>query len=300
MLAFLALPVPAPARPPLEGAARGSEDLREQVVRGFDELDHVTQAIESVQADIAWVRERISALSREIESQQQILNRRAAEAYMVGSAGGIDSVLRASSFTDVQDALEFLEAVSQRDHDVLLVLEQRKAEMELQRLRLEALEEELRASRERLEVTVSTLVEMLRRQQAVLARRTKESPPEGSVGDITSPPPPRSSPPGPALAREQVKELIRDQFASLGPRTVEVALCIAEAESGLDPSALNQATGAAGLFQFISSTWASLSELAGWGAASVFEARANAAVAAWTVAHYGWHPWRSVASDCRA
>src|SRR5919108_338101 len=83
--------------------------------------------------------------------------------------------------------------------------------------------------------------------------------------------------------------LIRNQFASLGSETVGVALCVAEAESGLDPLAVNPVTRAAGLFQFLPSTWASLSDLAGWDAASVFDARANAGVAAWTVAQYGWH-----------
>jgi hypothetical protein len=86
----------------------------------------------------------------------------------------------------------------------------------------------------------------------------------------------------------------------VGSGQAEVALCVAEEESDLDPRAVNPATGAGGLFQFLPSTWASLSDLAGWQGASVFDARANAAVAAWTVATYGWHPWRSVAADCAA
>lgn len=93
--------------------------------------------------------------------------------------------------------------------------------------------------------------------------------------------------------------LISEGFASLGSRTEEVALCVAEAESAFDPLAVNPSTGAAGVFQFLPSTWASLSELADHGGDSVFDARANVAVAAWTVAEYGWHPWRSVAADCR-
>jgi phage shock protein A len=300
LLASLALAVRAPATPLVEGAARGPEDLQEQVVRRFDQLDHVSWVIESVQADIAWVRVRISELSRQIGYRQRTLNRRAAEAYMIGSASGIDSMLSASSFSELQDAFEFLDAVSQRDHDVLLSLEHRKAELESQRVRLEALEEELRGSRERLEATVADLVEKLQRQQALLRRRAGETARDTSVGDAPSPPPfPDPSPPTSALGREAVMKLIRDRFASLGSGTAEVALCVAEAESGFDPLAVNSTTGAAGLFQFLPSTWASLSELAGRGAASVFDARANAAVAAWTVAHYGWHPWRSVAEDCR-
>lgn len=95
-------------------------------------------------------------------------------------------------------------------------------------------------------------------------------------------------------------ELIRDRFGSLGSRPTQVALCVAEAESGFDPLAVNPSTGAAGVFQFLPSTWESLSALAGWTSASVFDARANVAVAAWTVARYGWHAWRSVATGCGA
>ena len=96
--------VRAPATPHMEVAARAPENLHEQVVRHFEQLDEVTQAIESVQAETAWVRERISVLSRQIEARQELLNRRAAEAYMGERAVGFDSVLGAGSFTDLQDA----------------------------------------------------------------------------------------------------------------------------------------------------------------------------------------------------
>ena len=141
-LAAIVLPslmsaVRAPATPHMEVAARAPEDLRQQVVRLFEELDEVKQAIETVQAEAAWVRERISVLSRQIEARQQLLNQRAAEAYMGERAVGFDSVLGAGSFTDLQDSLEFLDAVSQRDHEVLVSLEERKQEVQRQRVRLE-------------------------------------------------------------------------------------------------------------------------------------------------------------------
>ena len=178
VLASLMPAVRAPATPHMEVAARAPENLHEQVVRLFEELDEVTQAIESVQAESAWVRERISVLSRQIEARQQLLNRRAAEAYMGERAVGFDSVLGAGSFTDLQDSLEFLDAVSQRDQEVLVSLEERKQEVERQWVRLETLEEQLREKQERLEATAASLVERLRQQHARLralpegARRT--------------------------------------------------------------------------------------------------------------------------------
>ena len=297
--ASLMTAVRAPAAPNLTGAAREPTALRDQVVRLFDRLDRVTQVLENLGADIEWARAQITELSRQIAAKQELLNRRAAEAYMVGVASGFDSALGASSFTDFQDALVFLDAVSQRDHDVVVALEQRKAEIQRQQARLEALEVELRARRERLEATAADLVEELKQQEA-LRERTEESTLEvGSPGESQSSSPP-PSPPAPTLAppRHVVIALIRDRFASLGSRTTDVALCVAERESNFDPLAVNPTTGAAGVFQFIPSTWASLSQLAGRGGASVLDARSNIAVAAWTVAHYGWHPWRSAAGDC--
>lgn len=299
LLASLTTAVRAPAAPDMKDAASEPPVPRDQVVHLFDRLDHVSQVIENVGADIEWARARISELSRQIEAMQQLLNRRAAEAYMAGLASGFDSALGAGSLTDLQDALEFLDAVSRRDHDVLIALKQRKAEIERQQVRLEALEVELRGRRERLQATVADLVETLQQQEA-LQEQTEESVQDvGSAGGSPSSSPP-PSPPAPTLAppRKVVMALIRDRFASLGSRATDVALCVAERESNFDPLVVNRATGAAGVFQFIPSTWASLSGLAGRSGASVFDARANVAVAAWTVAHYGWHPWRSAARDC--
>jgi len=302
LLASLVPSVQALATPHMKAAAREPEVLHQQVVGLFDQLDQVSRAIEGVRADIASARGRITELFRQIDAQQRILNRQAAVAYISLPAVGIDALLGASSFTDLQDALEFLDAVSRRNHDVLLSLLHRKTEVELQRARLEGLEAKLRGKRGRLEATVADLVEKLQKRRALLRQPAGERAEDnGSVRNSpTSPPPPTPPPPITAPGREAVTELIRKHFASLGSRTGEVALCVAETESDLDPLAVNPVTRASGLFQFIPSTWASLSQLADWGGASVFEARANAAVAAWTVAHYRWHPWRSVAADCGA
>ena len=237
MLASLGLAVRAPATPHLTGAVRDPEVLQQQARRLFDRLDDVRHAIESTRADIAFARGRIAHLSLQIEAGQQILDRRAAEAYM-GYAGGIDSVLGANSFTGAQDALEFLDAISQTDHDALVALDRRRAEFERQRVRLEALETELVATRERLEATVADLVDTMERQQELLRRRAEETPSDGPEAD-----PPAASPVQSAvLGRSAVIRLIRDRFAAQGSRTVEVALCVAETESAFDPLAENPAS----------------------------------------------------------
>jgi Transglycosylase SLT domain len=287
------------ATPHLKGSVHQPEVLRKQVVRLFDRLDRVSEVIERVRRDMASVDDRISALSRQVEAQERLLEERAVHAYMAGRAGEIDSVLGASSFTDLQDALAFLEAVSQEDHDLLHSLQHRRGELEHERRRLEALTEELRRRRVWLEATASDLVEELRRQREL--RGVDGEAPGGSVheltGSVISPAP---IPQGSATGREAVTRLIRGRFATLGSRTIRVAICVVDAESGFDPLAVNPATGASGLFQFLPSMWESVSDLAGRTGASVFDAGANVAVAAWAVAHYGWHPWRSIAARCGA
>jgi hypothetical protein len=301
LLASVALTAQASATPHMKGAVRDPRILRSEVVRLFDQLDRVRGAIESVREDIERADRRISNVSRKIEALRELIGRRAAEAYMAGRAGGIESILGASTLTDFGDALEFIDAVSQDDEDLLLALQHAQAQIELERARLEALEEALRGRRDRLEAVARGLVEALHHQRALLRRADGGDASNGSTGSAPDlPPSPSSSPQGPAPGQEAVMALVRDLFASLGPGAVETALCVAERESGFDPLAVNPATEASGLFQFIPSTWDSLSRLAGWGGASVFDARANASVAAWTVAHYGWHPWRSVASGCGA
>ena len=300
LVAISATAAPTSATPRIQGGSRDPGVLQEKVVRLFDRLDLVGRVVEDVRTRMASIEDRISDLSRQIDARQELLNRRAAEAYMAGRAGGVESLLGASSFTALGDALEYLDAVSEEDRDLILSLHERRAELQLEQHRLEALAEELRRKRQWLDATASDLVEELRRQQASLGREeraTADAEVGGSPDPAPVPVPTATLPvPGPAA----VTSLIRDRFTSLGAETTRIALCVAEAESGFDPSAVNPATGAAGVFQFLPSTWESLSDLAGWGAASVLDPRANVAVAAWTVAHYGWHPWRSVAGGCGA
>jgi septal ring factor EnvC (AmiA/AmiB activator) len=93
---------------------------------------------------------------------------------------------------------------------------------------------------------------------------------------------------------EQWRGLVQSYFPS---NRVEEALRIIDCESNGDPDALNPYSGAAGLFQFLSSTWQSTSPPAGFGGASVFDPEANIGSAAWLanryeqLGYYYWHPW---------
>jgi peptidoglycan hydrolase CwlO-like protein len=93
---------------------------------------------------------------------------------------------------------------------------------------------------------------------------------------------------------EQWRPLVQQWFPS---SRVEEALRIIDCESNGDPEAINPYSGAAGLFQFLPSTWASTAPPAGWGGYSPLHAEANVSTAAWLanryqeLGYYYWTPW---------
>ena len=75
---------------------------------------------------------------------------------------------------------------------------------------------------------------------------------------------------------------------------VDEALAVIDCESHGDPLAENSISGAAGLFQFIPTTWAWASPAAGFLDASPFDPTANVGTAAWLVQRSidrGKSPW---------
>ncbi len=94
-------------------------------------------------------------------------------------------------------------------------------------------------------------------------------------------------------AVEQWRSLVQQFFPS---DRVEEALVIINCESNGDPDAVNPYSGAAGLFQFLPSTWASTAPKAGYPEASPYEPEANVASAAWLANRYqelGYSYWQA-------
>ncbi len=78
------------------------------------------------------------------------------------------------------------------------------------------------------------------------------------------------------------------EAAFAGSAGLDWALRVAGCESGFDPDARNLYSGAAGLFQFLASTWQSTP----FAGASVFGAPANAQAARWMYDHGRANEWR--------
>jgi peptidoglycan hydrolase CwlO-like protein len=293
-------------------AAAAERDSLDAELRGLlAQLTGHQAEMRAIQADLEATAGRVEALEEGIRSGQDALDRRAAQVYMNPPVGVLDAVLSAKSLSEAGDVLYFLAESAQSDADLIVRLANERTRLGWQQARLEDLQKSARAAIDRLDRLAAELGDRLAQQRELvdqlardageaaalvdqLSEQQREAPPPEPEPE-PSPDPPKPPDPGP----EAVKALIRDYFAPLGQHTVDVALCVAGAESGFDPHAENPYTGAAGVFQFIPSTWESLSEAAGWGGVSVFDAEANVAVAAWTVEHSGWGAW-PVAEDCGA
>lgn len=92
------------------------------------------------------------------------------------------------------------------------------------------------------------------------------------------------------LSETEIRELIADHFAS---EDVNRAIRVAWCASSFNPSSINPATGASGLFQHLPENWAEHSAAAGRPAASIFDPESNVAVAAWMLYELpgGWSHW---------
>jgi hypothetical protein len=100
------------------------------------------------------------------------------------------------------------------------------------------------------------------------------------------PAPPATTKPS-RVAPDSIRAIIVAAFSPLGQPAVAWALRVAACESGYNPYAVNRSSGAAGLFQFMPSTWAR----SPWGAQSPFDPVANSQAAAWLYARSGPGQW---------
>jgi hypothetical protein len=102
---------------------------------------------------------------------------------------------------------------------------------------------------------------------------------------------------GQGCASGTVHDLIVEAFTPLGQDQVQTALVVATRESNCRPNAYNQTEvppygNASGVFQILyPGIWEPWSKRCGYAGADVFDAVANVAVAACTVADQGWWPW---------
>jgi hypothetical protein len=148
-----------------------------------------------------------------------------------------------------------------------------------------------------------TAVDMARLREEERRRQEERPPPTSSTTTTTTPGPTTTTtttPPTPTVfppSVERWRSLVQTYFPE---HRVEEALKIMRCESNGDPNAVNPYSGAAGLFQFLRSTWNSLPHSVSGGtyeSGQVFDPVANTRSAAWLanryeeLGHYYWQAW---------
>jgi len=287
-------------------AQKERDALKAQIGGLLAQIGGNRRALDRQQAQIEATRTAVVALSEQVDAQQAALDARAAEVYEQGSAGALALLLDATSFDNFEARLQYVGSVARSDQDLMAQLTDRKTELEARGTTLSANVAALEATKARLEQEASALDSTLARQLDTNRRLNQEQATDQAlVNELNRrarPPSPRPAPsaipPRPSPG-QSVQDLSTKYFTPLGAGTVQQALCVAQVESGFIPNAVNHVSGAAGVFQFIPPVWPPLSLAAGWGGASVFDALANVAVAAWTVGQYGWSMWSADSQTCR-
>jgi peptidoglycan hydrolase CwlO-like protein len=214
--------------------------------------------------------------------------------------------LQAKFLNDQDEYQELQAAVDAEVANYTALFEQADAQVANAIREAEAADRSYRAALSAVEVARAKEAERDRQERRSSSGSPTTTTPTGST---TTTAPPASTSPQPSTSTtsaggrgpwdhppqvEQWRSLVLQFFPA---NRVEEALRIIDCESNGDADAVNPYTGAAGLFQFLPSTWASTSPQAGYGGSGATDPEANIATAAWLANYYQdlgydyWHAW---------
>jgi peptidoglycan hydrolase CwlO-like protein len=297
----------------VDAATKQRDALQSQLITLLERVDAGRRSIEATQGRIVDAQLATRQLAQAVAAHQHAIDAMARQAYMTGPAGGLAIVLESTSFGDMAERVADLNAgTGQISADTAELDAARKQLVDVEG-GLEHLYAKRHSVQTRMESDASSLAVAFQQQQAVVAqldsdrtklqstlkvlrdRRERELAEEALRHSGHGNYKPPSTPPG---QQKKVVALIHYYFGPLGQGNLETALCVGWRESRYIPTAVNKYSGAAGVYQFMPNLWPWFSSNAGWKGADVFDPVANVAVAAYTVAHYGWSPWHSDSGYC--
>ncbi len=276
LFAFLALARPVAAD---EGLIAQQQQIKQQLaqvataITVLDDKIAKTQAqLDSTQQKVDRERGELKALARTVYAQP------ASPLLVLFSANSPSDAL--TRYSDLKVAGERASATKTAlDRDTVR-LRSDKANLEKDREKQVALAQDL--SKKYQELGDAIAAEAARSQTPVPDQT--QTPTGPATHANTSP-----APSAPPAAGGSIQQIILDAFASQGPPAQAWALRIAKCESGYNPRAVNASSGAAGLFQFLPSTWRSMPQ--GKAGKDVFDPVANAQAAAYYYSTSGGSPW---------
>jgi len=240
----------------------------------------------NVRGRLATVAEQASAndrevtrLEKEIADRQARIERERSQLRLLARAiytepdSAVVLVAQSPNLAEAVTRINDLAGAGERARATKTALDRDLYQVQAQRLEMETRRAELDREKTELEAEYARLV-----AQAAAAGAARQAPP---------PPPPAPHQAAPASAGGDIRALILAAWAPLGSSTAAWGVRLAQCESGLNPYAVNRSSGAAGLFQFLATTWAGTP----WRGQSPFDPNANAQAAAWLYAKYGAGQW---------
>ena len=139
------------------------------------EVDRIEGLVEQTTAELLQVKQRIDRNAVRYGSLRRQLNDRAAEAFMDGPGSNLDLVLDATSFSELSDRLEFVDAVNASDASLAQEVANIGYELGLDEDRLSELQERQRAHATAARELKAKIQDELQRAEALKAQLAVEA-----------------------------------------------------------------------------------------------------------------------------
>jgi hypothetical protein len=236
----------------------------------------VKQQLAAASGQLTQLNLQMATLQQSLTDTQQRIDRERAQVRVLARAlyaqpdSLVALVFDSASIAEAMTRMSDLASAGDRAAAAKRALDQDLARLTRQRDQLQSDADRTQQLQQQLEQQYAKLV-----AQVVAARTMSPAPAQ----------PPLTLAPG---SVGQIQQIILDAFAPLGASGQTWALRVAKCESNYNPYAVNKASGASGLFQFLPSTWAFTPE----HASSVFDPTANAQAAEWLYARDGPSQWQ--------
>lgn len=297
----------------LDGAESERAALEGELADVLDEYVSAANEADAAARRLSRTEEALAAATKEATGMERRISDGAATAYMAAVAGGPAVVLDSMTTEEAIVAVEMLSRVHSDSVTELVALVGHLGALDDLRADHTAQLDELASRRASLSRRSDLLGELLAEadakaaaayaaaSQAAAASRAAAASHADAAARTNANESAAEAGRGPhatTSAGSRSVESWRPAVARFFPADlVEDALAIMACESGGDPSAVNTALGAAGLYQFLPGTWAVASIGAGVSASSALDGEANIAAAAWLADYYRsrtgdpWRPW---------
>jgi hypothetical protein len=248
-----------------------------------DDQAAVRARLADVAAQVAATDQQVARLEKQIPDREQRIERERGQLRVLARAlytqpdSALVVVAQSPNLGEAMTRISDLASAADRARATKTALDRDLYSLQSDRLALQTKRADLLQQKADLEAQYARLVEQAVAAEAAAAAARRAA--------VPAPPPP--APAATPAAGGDMRAIILAAWAPLGPGVSAWALRLAQCESNFNPYAVNRYSGAAGLFQFLATTWAGTP----WRGQSPFDPNANAQAAAWLYAKYGAGQW---------